>query len=406
MNFQTKVALHYLKPKGNSFISLLSFISIAGIAIGVMALIVVISVMNGFDHALEEKIVGIESQVIVLNYGGLIPDYRQIAKKISKVKGVKDVAPFIYTDVMLSSDTTSAGSVLRGVDTESESKATNLGKYIIKGSLQSLNKNKYNEIILGKVLAQRLGVEIGSKISVISPQGEITPFGIMPKSETFIVGGIMNSGMYTYDSTFSFISLRNAQNFIGLSHNEVTGMEVELYNINNAMPVAAAIDKTLHSPYYALSWEQLNKNLFAALKLEKLTMFVILSLIVLVAAFNIISTLIMVVMEKRKDIAILKSIGASSKNIMQIFIIQGVVIGLIGTFIGLSAGFLISYIEEVYHIIKLPSSVYYITDLPVRMTVDEFIVIGVSALLLSFIATIYPSYKASKIDPAEGVRYE
>ena len=406
MNFQTKVALHYLKPKGNSFISLLSFISIAGIAIGVMALIVVISVMNGFDHALEEKIVGIESQVVVLNYGGLMPDYRHIAKKISKIKGVKEVAPFIYTDVMLSSDTTSAGSVLRGVDIGSESKATNLGKYIIKGSLQSLNKNKHNEIILGKVLAQRLGVEIGSKISVISPQGEITPFGIMPKSETFIVGGIMNSGMYNYDSTFSFISLKNAQNFIGLTHNEVTGMEVELYNINNAMPVAAAIDKTLHSPYYALSWEQLNKNLFAALKLEKLTMFVILSLIVLVAAFNIISTLIMVVMEKRKDIAILKSIGASSKNIMQIFIIQGVVIGLIGTFIGLSAGFLISYIEEVYHIIKLPSSVYYITDLPVRMTVDEFIVIGVSALLLSFIATIYPSYKASKIDPAEGVRYE
>jgi lipoprotein-releasing system permease protein len=406
MNFQTKVALHYLKPKGNSFISLLSFISIAGIAIGVMALIVVISVMNGFDHALEEKIVGIESQVVVLNYGGLIPDYKHIAKKIGKIKGVKEVAPFIYTDVMLSSDTTSTGSVLRGVDSGSESRTTNLGKYIIKGSLQSLNNKKHDEIILGKVLAQRLGVEIGSKISVISPQGEITPFGIMPKSETFIVGGIMNSGMYTYDSTFSFISLKNAQNFIGLSAKEVTGMEVKLYNINNASRVAAAIDKKLHSPYYALSWEQLNKNLFAALKLEKLTMFVILSLIVLVAAFNIISTLIMVVMEKRKDIAILKSIGASSKNIMQIFIIQGVVIGLIGTFIGLSSGFLISYIEEVYHIIKLPSSVYYITDLPVRMTVNEFLVIGVSALLLSFIATIYPSYKASKIDPAEGVRYE
>ncbi len=406
MNFQTKVALHYLKPKGNSFISLLSFISIAGIAIGVMALIVVISVMNGFDHALEEKIVGIESQVVVLNYGGLIPDYKQIAKKINKIKGVKEVAPFIYTDVMLSSNTTSTGSVLRGVDTGSASKTTNLGKYIIDGSLKSLNNKKYNGIILGKVLAQRLGVDIGSKISVISPQGEITPLGIMPKSEIFIVSGIMDSGMYNYDSTFSFISLRSAQNFIGLSSNEVTGMEIKLYNINNAMTVAANIDKNLHSPYYALSWEQLNKNLFAALKLEKLTMFVILSLIVLVAAFNIISTLIMVVMEKRKDIAILKSIGASSKNIKQIFIIQGVIIGLVGTFIGLSAGFIISYIEEVYHIVKLPPSVYYITNLPVRMTLNEFLIIGISALLLSFIATIYPSYKASKIDPAEGVRYE
>ncbi|MHB1678959.1 MAG: lipoprotein-releasing ABC transporter permease subunit [bacterium] len=406
MNFQTKVALHYLKPKGNSFISLLSFISIAGIAIGVMALIVVISVMNGFDHALEEKIVGIESQVVVLNYGGLIPDYKQIAKKINKMKGVKEVAPFIYTDVMLSSNTTSTGSVLRGVDTDSASKATNLGKYIIAGSLKSLNNKKYNGIILGKVLAQRLGVVIGGKISVISPQGVVTPLGIMPKSEIFIVSGIMNSGMYNYDSTFSFISLKNAQDFIGLSSNEVTGMEIKLYNINNATLIAANINKNLHSPYYALSWEQLNKNLFAALKLEKLTMFVILSLIVLVAAFNIISTLIMVVMEKRKDIAILKSIGASSKNIMQIFIIQGVIIGLVGTFIGLSAGFLVGYIEEVYHVVKLPPSVYYITNLPVRMTLNEFLIIGISALLLSFIATIYPSYKASKIDPAEGVRYE
>ncbi len=406
MNFQTKVALHYLKPKGNSFISLLSFISIAGIAIGVMALIVVISVMNGFDHALEEKIVGIESQVVVLNYGGLIPDYKQIAKKINKIKGVKEAAPFIYTDVMLSSNTTSAGSVLRGVAAKGESMTTSLGKYIIKGSLKSLNNKKYNGIILGKVLAQRLGVGVGGKISVISPQGQITPFGVMPKSEVFTVSGIMNSGMYNYDSTFSFISLKNAQNFIGLSSNEVTGMEVKLYNINNARAVAANINKNLHSPYYALSWERLNKNLFAALKLEKLTMFVILSLIVLVAAFNIISTLIMVVMEKRKDIAILKSIGASSKNIMQIFIIQGVIIGLAGTFIGLSAGFLIGYIEEVYHIVKLPPSVYYITNLPVRMTLNEFLIIGISALLLSFIATIYPSYKASKIDPAEGVRYE
>jgi lipoprotein-releasing system permease protein len=406
MNFQTKVALRYLKPKGNSFISLLSFISILGITIGVMALIVVISVMNGFDHALEEKIVGVESQVVVLNYNGVINHYKKITKKIYKIKGVKYVAPFIYTDVMLSSDVTSSGSVLRGISTKNQIKATSLAKYLIKGSLKNLNNKKYTGIILGKVLAQRLGIIIGGKINVISPEGQITPFGVLPKSETFTVCGIMNSGMYNYDSTFSFISLKNAQNFLGLKSNAATGLEVKLFHLDQANLIAGKINKKLNGSFYSLSWEQLNRNLFGALKLEKLTMFVILSLIILVAAFNIISTLIMVVMEKRKDIAILKSIGASSLDIMKIFMIQGVIIGFIGTALGLFFGFLISYLEEVYHIIKLPSSVYYITTLPVKMSLSEFVVIGSSALLLSFAATIYPSYKASRIDPAEGVRYE
>ena len=406
MGFQTRIAIHYLKPKGNSFISLLSFISILGIVIGVMALIVVISVMNGFDHTLEEKIVGIQSQVVVLNYKGVVTDYKKIKKKISKIKGVKEVTPFIYTDVMLSSSATSLGSVLRGISEKSNVKTTNLSKYIIKGSLSGLNSAKYPGIVLGKVLAGRLGVTVGDHINVISPQGQITPMGIIPKSESFVVCGIMNSGMYTYDSTFSFISLKNAQKFLGMPKIDATGLEVKLFNIGKARLTAGEINKELDSNFYSLSWEQLNRNLFSALKLEKLTMFVILSLIVLVAAFNIISTLIMVVMEKRKDIAILKSIGASSTDIMKIFMIQGFIIGFIGTALGLLLGFLLSYIEEVYHIIKLPSSVYYITTLPVRMTIGEFIAIGVSALFLSFIATIYPAYKASRIDPAEGIRYE
>ncbi len=406
MGFQTKVAIHYLKPKGNSFISLLSFISILGIVIGVMALIVVISVMNGFDHALEEKIVGVQSQVVVLNYKGVVTDYKKIEKNISKIKGVKEVTPFIYTDVMLSSSATSLGSVLRGINVKSNVKATDLSKYIIKGSLSGLNSAKYPGIVLGKVLAGRLGVTVGDYINVISPQGQITPMGFIPKSESFVVCGIMNSGMYSYDSTFSFISLKNAQKFLNMPKTDATGLEVKLFNIGKAKLIAGKINQKLNSDFYSLSWEQLNRNLFSALRLEKLTMFVILSLIVLVAAFSIISTLIMVVMEKRKDIAILKSIGASSADIMKIFMIQGFIIGLAGTALGLLLGFLLSYIEETYHIIKLPSSVYYITALPVKMTIGEFIAIGVSALFLSFIATIYPAYKASRIDPAEGIRYE
>jgi lipoprotein-releasing system permease protein len=411
MSFHTKIALHYLKPKNNSFISLLSLISVMGITIGVMALIVVISVMSGFDHALEKKVIGIESQVIVLNYNGFVNNYKSAIKKIKSVKGVKDVSPFIYTDVMITSSSTSTGSVLRGIDVNSEEKVTDLKKYLIKGSLSGLNAENENEIVLGKVLAQNLGVSVGDRVTIISPEGRITPFGVMPKTERFTVCGIINSGMYNYDSTFSFISVKNAQNFIGLSSRTVTGLEVKLNRLGSANALAKKIANKLNagtaeSSYYALSWEELNKNLFSAIKLEKLTMFVILFLIVLVAAFNIISTLIMVVMEKRKDIAVLKSIGASSKDIMIIFIAQGLIIGCIGTALGLISGFLIGYLEETYHIISLPSSVYYITALPVRMTVGEFIIIGFCSIFLSFIATLYPSYKAGKIDPAEGVRYE
>ncbi len=410
MNFHTNIAIHYLKPKNNSFISLLSSISILGIAIGVMALIVVISVMSGFDHALEAKVIGIESQIIVLNYGGSIKDYNRVTKDISAIKGVKSTSPFIYTDVMLSSANTSTGSVLRGIDVKTEEKVTDLKKYLIKGNLSGLNNEKYNGIALGKVLAQNLGVSVGDRIRIMSPEGQITPFGVMPKVETFVVSGIIDSGMYNYDSTFSFISIKKAQSFLGLTPNVATGIEVRLNKISSASLYAKKIDKILNkkgqASFYALSWEELNKNLFSAIRLEKLTMFIILSLIVLVAAFNIISTLIMIVMEKRKDIAILKSIGASSKDIMIIFIMQGIIIGVIGTSLGLLAGFLIGYLEKTYHIISLPPSVYYITSLPVRMTPGEFVVIGVSALFLSFIATLYPSYKASKIDPAEGVRHE
>lgn len=410
MNFHLNIALHYLKPKNNSFISLLSFISIAGITIGVMALIVVISVMSGFDHALENKVIGIESQIIVLSYGGSVDNYSKKIKEISSVKGVKSISPFVYTDVMISSSGISTGSALRGIDLKTEESVTDLKKYLIKGSLSGINSLKYRGIVLGKVLAQSLGVSVGDTVDIMSPQGQVTPFGVIPRTERFKVCGIIDSGMYNYDSTFSFISLRNAQFFMGMPSTESTGLEVKLNNLGlanlYAKKISGILDKSPSSSYYAMSWEELNKNLFAAIKLEKLTMFVILFLIVLVAAFNIISTLIMVVMEKRKDIAILKTIGASSRDIMIIFMTQGLMIGLTGTILGLGLGFTINYLEETYHIISLPPSVYYITDLPVRMTVSEFIVIGFSALCLSFIATIYPSYKASKIDPAEGVRHE
>ena len=408
MNFHTNIALHYLKPKNNSFIALLSFISVLGITIGVMALIVIISVMNGLSHTLKKRVIGIESQIIVLNYNGLIDHYKKAVKKVSSINGVKSVSPFIYADVMISSASASTGSILRGIDVKTEENVTNLKRYLIKGNLSALNDKKKREIVLGKVLARNLGVTVGGMVTVVSPEGRVTPFGVAPKTERFTVGGIINSGMYSYDSTFSFISIKNDRALLGLNAGTATGLEVKLNRLSSANMYAKkienALDKKSPSFFYALSWEELNKSLFSAIKLEKLAMFVILSLTVLVAAFNIISTLIMVVMEKRNDIAILKSIGASSADIMKIFMIQGFIIGLVGTALGLLLGFLLSYIEETYHIISYPSWVFHITTLPVRITPGEFIVIGFSALFLSFIATLYPSYKAGRIDPAEGVR--
>ena len=408
MNFHTNIALHYLKPKNNSFIALLNFISVLGITIGVMALIVIISVMNGLSHTLKKRVIGIESQIIVLNYNGLIDHYKKAVKKVSSINGVKSVSPFIYADVMISSASASTGSILRGIDVKTEENVTNLKRYLIKGNLSALNDKKKREIVLGKVLARNLGVTVGGMVTVVSPEGRVTPFGVAPKTERFTVGGIINSGMYSYDSTFSFISIKNDRALLGLNAGTATGLEVKLNRLSSANMYAKkienALDKKSPSSFYALSWEELNKSLFSAIKLEKLAMFVILSLTVLVAAFNIISTLIMVVMEKRNDIAILKSIGASSADIMKIFMIQGFIIGLVGTALGLLLGFLLSYIEETYHIISYPSWVFHITTLPVRITPGEFIVIGFSALFLSFIATLYPSYKAGRIDPAEGVR--
>ncbi len=246
MDFHANIALHYLKPKNNSFISLLSFISISGIAIGVMVLILAISEMSGFGHVFKKKIIGIESQIIVLNHKGRINHYKSVTKDISGIKGVKSTSPFIYTDAMISSDNTSAGSILRGIDAKTEEKVTNLKRYLIKGNLSGLNNKKVKSIVLGYILAQHLEVSVGDKVLVMSPEGQTTAFGVMPKIEWFTVCGIINSGMYNYDSTFSFISIKNAQMFLGLASKTVTGIEVRLNKLSSANPYAKKIEMILN----------------------------------------------------------------------------------------------------------------------------------------------------------------
>ncbi|MFH1623948.1 MAG: ABC transporter permease, partial [Pseudomonadota bacterium] len=316
MSYELFIGLRYLKAKRKqTFISIITLISIGGVTIGVMTLIVVIGVMTGFKEDLRNKILGYYSHIVVLKQGGGIGDYEDIVRDIGEVKGVKFGSPFIYSQAMLNSKSGSSGVVLRGIDPTTIGKVINIGSHITEGSLLNLrepdNKDEGGEhldpgIIIGKELSRNLGIFYDDTVSVISPMGVMTPMGMVPRMKKFRVVGIFESGMYEYDSSFAYISLKNAQRFLSMP-GLVTGIEIKIDDIYKAKEVAYRIQRKLGYPYWTKDWMEMNKNLFAALKLEKITMFVILILIILVAAFNIVSTLIMVVMEKNKDIAILKS---------------------------------------------------------------------------------------------------
>jgi lipoprotein-releasing system permease protein len=410
MSYEFFIGLRYLKAKRKqTFISIITLISVGGVAVGVMTLIVVIGVMSGFKEDLTGKILGYYSHIVVLKQSEGLDDYEEIIKKIEKVKGVKSATPFIYTQAMLSSKSGSLGVALRGVDPETIGKVINIGSNMKEGSLLNLeehgNSADYPGIIIGKELSRNLGIFYGDTVNLISPMGVMTPMGMVPRMKKFKVVGIFESGMYEYDSSFLYISLKNAQDFINMP-GVVTGIEVKTDDIYKVKEIASRIVRDLGYSYWTKDWMEMNRNLFAALKMEKITMFVILVLIIMVAAFNIVSTLIMVVMEKNKDIAILKSMGATASSIMKIFIIEGLVVGVTGTLLGTIGGYSLGFLLSEYKFIKLPSDVYYISTLPIRIGSLDSILIAVSAIGISFLATLYPSWQASKLLPAEALRYE
>ncbi len=408
MSYSSFIALRYLKGKHKRApISLNTIISIGGVALGVMTLIVVLSVMSGFENDLEKKILGTNSPIIVTSfYDKGIPDYRQQMKKILAVPHVVSVAPFTYSEVMLTSPNGVSGIILKGVDPSSIGKVTKLSKTMVSGSISGLSApGSAPGILLGRELAVNLDVQMGDKVRVVSPFGTITPLGPAPKFKEFTVRGIFDTGMYEYDSKLAYISIPEAQSFFGFG-DSVTGFEVRIDDLGRAAPLAKAIQKRLGFPFRAQDWIQMNQSLFSALKLEKITMFVILVLIIIVASFNIVSTLIMIVMDKAREIAILKSMGATNRGIMKIFVINGTIIGLVGTSIGLASGLGICLLIEKTHLISLPSDIYYINHLPARMDPVEIIVVCASAIIISFGATLYPSWQAAKLDPLEALRYE
>ena len=345
MAFEFFISLRYLKAKRKQvFVSIITVLSIGGIALGVAALIIVLAVMNGFETDLRNKILGMNSHILLMEYGGPMRNFEQVAGKVEKIGEVAATTPFIYSQAMLKSQNGVTGVVLRGLAPETAFRVISLGK-IREGKTDYLDLTKRGPlslpqdlaelpgVLIGKELAKNLGIYLYDPLTVISPMGISTPMGLIPKMNRFLVVGIFDSGFYEYDSTLAYISLTDAQEFLQMK-GLVTGLEIKVNDIYQADVIAGNIASKLGRPYWARNWMEMNKNLFAALRLEKRVMFIILSLIVLVAAFNIITTLIMVVMEKSKDIAILKSMGATAHNIMKIFVFQGLIIGAIGTFSG------------------------------------------------------------------------
>jgi len=411
LGFEWFISLRYLKAKRKqTFISLITIISMAGVAVGVMALIVVLGVMTGFTAEFRDKILGINSHIVVQKFGDVIADYRAELPILGAQPGVVGVTPYLTSQVMITAGSGGTGAVLRGIDPASVRDVLSLDKYMLQGSLDDLNRPDANgssrlpSIVIGNELAMQLHVGMGDNLRLMSSAGPLTPMGIIPKMKTCRVVGIFQTGMYEYDSILSFVSLATAQEFLDLGET-VHGFELRVDDIYQAHEIAGELEKRLGPTYVARDWMRTNKNIFSALQLEKTALSIIVALIVMVAAFNIVSTLIMVVMEKSKDIAILKSMGATSRSIMRIFIYEGLIIGLVGTTVGIIGGLILCEILSRYRFIKLPD-VYPISTLPVQVLPGDVILISVTAVLITFVATLYPSWQAARVDPAEALRYE
>ncbi|HEY6241312.1 MAG TPA: lipoprotein-releasing ABC transporter permease subunit [Burkholderiales bacterium] len=417
VQYELFVGLRYTRARKrdsgrNHFISFISIVSMAGIALGVWALIVVLSVMNGFQKELRARILGVASHVQITGFSNQLGAWQTVAKEAAEHPQVTAAAPFVNAQAMLSFSGSVRGSVVRGIDPGLEDKVADIGSHMIKGRLDALVPGGFG-IVLGSELARALGAATGDKVTLIAPQGLVTPAGILPRLKQFTVVGIFEVGMFEYDSGLALIHLEDAQKLYQMG-DRVSGVRLKLRDLMESREVVRDLSARLRGDLFISDWTRSHANFFRAVQIEKNMMFIILFLIVLVAAFNIVSTLVMAVTDKQPDIAILRTLGASPVSIMKIFIVQGALIGTIGTLIGVFSGIptalnidvIVPFLERLLGFQFLSREVYYITELPSDLRMSDVIVITLVSLTLSLLATIYPSWRGSRVNPAEALRYE
>lgn len=425
MRFELFVALRYLfARRKQAFIYVISAMSVLGVAIGVAALVVVLGVYNGFTTDIRDKILGANAHIIVSGPLGALtappsgpgssPEdgasgITGVLRRIDATPGVVGSTPFLYAEGMLSSPSGVKGVVLRGIDPHTAPSVLSMLDDLTSGSVDKLTPSTESAppgVLVGKELAQRLGLAVGSRVNLLSPSGQKTTAGFQPRIRPFRVAGVFRTGMFEYDSSLGFISLAAARDLLGLPADQISGIEVTVKDVYKADTVAAALQKELGPLASVRTWMDMNANLFAALKLEKIGMFILLAMVVLIGSFSIVTTLVMLVMEKTHDIAILMSMGATKGMIRRIFMLQGTIIGVVGTLLGYVLGIGLALLLQRYQFIKLPPGVYTLDHLPILLEWGDIAIIGLSAMLLCFLATIYPARQASSLEPAEALRFE
>lgn len=391
-----------MAKRSHKAVSVITWISVLAVMGACAGMVIVMSVMNGFSSDFRDKILGANAHIMLMQYGHDFSNYPDVLKKTEHLSGILGASPFVLGEGMLSSKFNMTGCVLKGIQVESISKVSDLNKNIKDGKLADLSDSG---IVIGREMAKNLKVFVGDAVSLVSPMGELGPAGLMPKTKSFKIVALFNTGMYEYDSKFAYVSLKSAQSLFGLGQS-VTGIEYKILNPDHASLIADQIDQVAGGyPLYAKDWMAMNRPLFSALKLEKIAMFIILMTLIAMASLLILVTLIMVVLEKGKEIAILKSMGATDVSIMKIFVTYGLSIGCLGTALGLALGLLACLLLQSFGI-GLDAEVYYISQIPVRIDAFEIFMVAVGALLVSFLATIPPSLLAARLKPVEGLRYE
>ena len=416
-SYELLVGLRYTRSRkrsgsGNRFISFISMTSMLGIALGVAALIVVLSVMNGFQKELRVRILGVASHVQITGPQNRLPNWQAVAEGAAKHPDVVASAPYVNAQGMLSMSGGVRGTVVRGILPEAEAKVAEIGEHMKAGRLDALKEGEFG-IVLGSELARAVGARMDERVTLIAPQGLVTPAGVLPRLKQFRVVGIFEVGMFEFDSGLALIHMADAQKLYSLG-DDISGVRLKLTDLFKSREVVRDLFAQLKGDLYISDWTRSHANFFRAVQIKKNVMFIILMLIVAVAAFNIVSTLVMAVTDKRADIAILRTLGASPGGIMRIFIVQGVLIGVIGTLLGVVLGVLLAlnidvvvpFLERLFSVQFLAKDVYYISELPSDLQKSDVISITLLSLVLSFIATLYPSWRASRINPAEALRYE